>query len=140
MPAGATVFVTDGYDSGSFVWFTLQRNNYLSASQSAGVVFSRATAIEVRRRSEVLAPLVDPNWKVLTSLRLAEHSAHAAPRGQFHPLTADALMSACSDPQLGFVISHNDVGFAPLRHTHADAYRDWLLYDCDRVRLRSRAS
>ena len=69
IPEGSTVFVTNGRDSGSFVWFTLQRNNYLSPSQSAGVIFSRATALEVERRSKVLQPLTDPNFKILTSLR-----------------------------------------------------------------------
>jgi hypothetical protein len=134
IPPGSTVYVTNGYDSGSFVWFTLQRNNYLSSGQSAGVVFSRATALEVQRRSLVLLPLADPNWKMFTALR--EAASHVKPKGlqAFRPLTPGALISVCSDPQLGFVMSPDDVGFEPLRHAHAGAWHGWKLYDCDHVR------
>ena len=68
IPPTSTVLVVPAPDVGAFVWFTLQRPNYLSVDQSAGVVFSRATALEVQRRSQVLLPLMDPNWKILTSL------------------------------------------------------------------------
>src|SRR5208282_5447522 len=67
IPPGSTVLVADARNSGSFVWFTLERPNYLTLSQSAGVVFSRATAVEVRRRSEVLLPIMKPSWQVLTN-------------------------------------------------------------------------
>jgi hypothetical protein len=134
VPPGSTVYVTNGYDSGSFVWFTLQRNNYLSPGQSAGVVFSRATALEVARRSQVLLPLADPNWKMFTALR--EAASHTRPRSvqTFRPLTPSALISVCSDPQLGFVMSPDDVGFEPLHHVHAGAWNGWKLYDCDHIR------
>ncbi len=142
----STVFVTNGYDSGSFVWFTLERNNYLSPGQSAGVVFSRATALEVQRRSEVLLPLADPNWKMLTSLRNrgsgASPSLTAGARGatsphKFRPLTAQTLVAACRDPVLGFVVSPDDVGFDPVRHTQAGIWKDWKLYDCGHVRAQA---
>jgi hypothetical protein len=140
IPPASTVFVTNGRDSGSFVWFTLERNNYLSPGQSAGVVFSRATALEVRRRSEVLLPLVDPNWKMLTSLQHpAKGSAERA--GLNHrPLTSISLVGVCNDPALGFVISPDDVGFDPIRHTHEGAYRNWNLYNCSRVRASAQTS
>lgn len=131
---GSTVFVTNGHDSGSFVWFTLERNNYLSPGQSAGVVFSRATALEVRRRSEILLPLVDPSWKMRTSL---QHATSGAPGGaslNHYPLTSKSLISVCNDSALGFVISPDNVGFSPVRQAHNGAYRNWNLYDCNRVR------
>jgi hypothetical protein len=133
IPPSGTVFVTNGHDSGSFVWFTLERNNYLSPGQSAGVVFSPATALEVRRRSEVLLPLVDPNWKMLSSLQRARSERDAASQSH-RPLTPQALVGVCRDAALNFVISPDDVGFAPVRHTHSDAYQNWNLYDCNRVR------
>jgi hypothetical protein len=137
IPPTSTVFVTNGYDSGSFVWFTLERNNYLSPGQSAGVVFSRATALEVRRRSEVLLPLVDPNWKMLTSLRRTASGAAGAPLNH-HALTPRSLLDVCADSALGFVISPDSVGFDPIRHAHEGTYKNWNLYDCNRVRgLRS---
>jgi hypothetical protein len=138
IPAESTVFVTNGYDSGSFVWFTLQRNNYLSSGQSAGVVFSRATALEVQRRSEVLLPLGDPNWKMLTSLRnrkgVAPRSVASGSAQSFRRLTAQALVAVCHDPLLGFVVSPDDVGFDPIPHTHPGMWKNWKLYDCNHVR------
>jgi hypothetical protein len=150
IPAGSTVFVTNGYDSGSFVWFTLQRNNYLSPGQSAGVVFSRATALEVQRRSEVLSPLSDPNWKILTSLQDRSYGALPSTESAkvetsvsgssvrrstgFRNLSKQALIEVCQDSTLGFVISPDDVGFNPIKHVHFGIWRNWNLYDCGRVR------
>ncbi len=132
IPPTSTVLITPARDVGSFVWFTLGRPNYLAVDQSAGVVFSRVTSMEVRRRSEVLLPLMDPSWKIMTSLRAAAsgHKADAAPR----PLTAASLRRVCADPQLGFVISPMNVGFDPIRHERAGAWNDWNLYDCRKVR------
>ena len=140
IPPGSNVFVTNGYDSGSFVWFTLQRNNYLSPGQSAGVVFSRVTALEVQRRSEVLLPLTDPNWKILTRIRTSTpprsvaSTALSAGITGFRPLTAQSLVDVCQDPQLGFVISPDDAGFNPLIHSNPGIWKNWKLYDCNQVR------
>jgi hypothetical protein len=135
IPPASTVFVTNGHDSGSFVWFTLQRNNYLSPGQSAGVVFSRATALEVKQRSEVLVPLVNESWKVLSSLQRAKDAGNSSAAPYHRALTKDSLLHVCSDPALGFVISPDAVGFDPIVHTRADAYQTWKLYDCNRVRV-----
>jgi hypothetical protein len=133
IPATSTVLVTPAPDVGAFVWFTLGRPNYLAVDQSAGVVFSRATAVEIRRRSEVLLPLMDPDWKILTGLRAKSSNARKKD-ATTRPLTAKSLIQVCADPQLGFVISAKDVGFGPLRHDHAGAWKDWNLYDCRKVR------
>ena len=133
IPPTSTVLVTPTHDVGGFVWFTLQRPNYLAVDQSAGVVFSRATAMEVQRRSTVLLPLMDPNWKIMTSLRAAAVSgrkADAAPR----PLTATNLRQVCADPTLGFVISPADIGLPRMRHDRAGPWKDWNLYDCSLIR------
>jgi hypothetical protein len=133
IPPTSTVLVAPAQDVGAFVWFTLGRPNYLAVDQSAGVVFSRATAIEIRRRSEVLIPLMDPNWKMLTSLRTKSRDARRSD-ATTRPLTAKTLIGVCADPQLGFVISPKAVGFDPLRHEHAGTWKDWYLYDCRKVR------
>jgi hypothetical protein len=75
---------------------------------------------------------MDPNWKIMTSLRAAAsgHKADAAPLA----LTAKRLRQVCVDPQLGFVISPIDVGFHPVRHEQAGAWKDWNLYDCGKIR------
>jgi hypothetical protein len=133
IPPTSTVLVAPPPDVGAFVWFTLGRPNYLALDQSTGVIFSRATALEVRRRSQVLLPLMDPDWKILTRLRAksgSERKYEAASR----PLTPKNLIQVCADPQLGFVISPGNVGFDPLCHEHAGAWKDWNLYDCRKVR------
>jgi hypothetical protein len=133
IPPSSTVLVAPPVDVGAFVWFTLGRPNYLTVDQSSGVVFSRKTALEVRRRSEVLLPLMDPNWMILTSLR-----TNAVNKGKkqatTRPLTPKSLIQVCADPQLGFVISPAEVGFDPLRHKGAGAWQGWNLYDCRKVR------
>jgi hypothetical protein len=133
IPPTSTVLVVPPRDVGAFVWFTLGRPNYLALDQSTGVVFSRTTALEVRRRSELLLPLTDPDWKILSNLRaksLYGRTNEAATR----PLTSEKLIRVCADPQLGFVISPGKVGFDALRHEHAGAWKDWNLYDCRKVR------
>jgi hypothetical protein len=132
IPPTSMVLVAPSHDVGAFVWFTLDRPNYLSLDQSAGVVFSRATALEVRRRSEVLLPLMDPDWKILThshsqSVNVRNHQAAT------RPLTAKSLIQVCADPALGFVISPGNVGFGPVPHRDAGALKDWNLYDCRKV-------
>jgi len=134
--SAALEIATDGRNSGEFVWFTLLRTNYLTATQSTGVVFSRATAFEVQRRSEVLLPLMNPSWKIFTNNALirggeSEQSVHAV-----QPLTERSLVAICSDPELGFVVSRENIGFEPFRHRDADEWKDWNLYDCRRVRDR----
>ena len=139
IPPSSTVLLLPTRKSASFAWFTLERPSYISGGQSAGVVFSRATSLEVRRRSEVLLPLVYPDWKILATI-LEERSRRS--RGDSgpssipepKPLTAKALVGVCGDPELDFVIAKEDVGFDPLRHTHPGGFKNWNLYDCRRVR------
>jgi hypothetical protein len=136
IPPTATVLVTPPRDVGAFVWFTLERPNYMGLNQSSGVVFSRITALEVRRRSEVLLPLADPEWKILTSLR-TKSASDSRSKASARPLTAKNLIQVCMDPLLGFVVSPEEVGFDPLRHLHDGAWKDWNLYDCRKVRSSS---
>jgi hypothetical protein len=131
IPPTSTVLVAPNQDVGAFVWFTLQRPNYLSLDQSAGVVFSRETAMEVQRRSQVLLPLMNPEWKILTSLSQKLDKQKVDPKP---PLSADILVRICIDPQLGFVVSPQKVGFNPIIHQHVGAWKDWNLYDCAAVR------
>jgi hypothetical protein len=132
IPPTDTVLVAPPRDVGAFVWFTLARPNYLTLDQSSGVVFSRKTSLEVRRRSEVLLPLMDPDWKIMTSLTKSDRGKKK--EATTRPLTRKNLIAVCADPQLGFVISPENVGFDPLRHEHAGAWKDWNLYDCRKVR------
>jgi hypothetical protein len=76
---------------------------------------------------------MDPDWVIWTSLRAKPDRGRkkAAPT---RPLTLQNLLQVCADPQLGFVISPEKVGFDPVRHEHAGAWKDWNLYDCRKVR------
>jgi hypothetical protein len=130
--ATSTVLVAPAQDVGAFVWFTLKRPNYLALDQSAGVVFSRTTALEIRRRSEVLLPLTDPTWKIWSGIKLKSGHGSAAPVTR--PLTANALISICGDLVLGFVISPENVGIRSSTHTQEGAWKNWHLYDCSYVR------
>ena len=123
IPIDSNVFVMPSHNSASFAWFALERPSYLSVDQSAGVVFSRETAMEVRRRSEVLLPVLDPDWRLMTAAKSVSR-----------PLTRDRLEIVCNDPQLGFVVSRENVGFDPMRHTQSGRWKDWNLYDCRHVR------
>ena len=133
IPPTSSVYLADKYDTGEFAWFALDRPNYLSPDQSAGVVFARATALEIRRRSRVMAPLEKPDWKVQSSLR-DNHKPTDKKASGYSPLTAQSLVSVCNDPQLGFVIAKENVGFDAITHTPRGAWKDWNLYDCRRVR------
>ncbi len=120
----------------SFAWFTLERPSYLTVDQSSGVVFSRATALEVVRRSQVLLPIMDPDWKLLSKLRVAQDRgiSSSAPA---RPLTRERLMSICTDPQLGFVVAKKELGITAIQHTRPGIWKDYRLYDCDSVRTLS---
>ena len=129
IPPGDNVFVVPRYYTAGFAWFTLQRPSYLTVDQSSGVIFSRATAVEIRRRSEVLLPMEEPDWRLLS--RRATHS------GKFDaaalPLTRDRLVRICADPELNFVVAREEVGFEPIRHHHPGIWDGWNLYDCRQV-------
>jgi hypothetical protein len=139
IPPYSNVLLLPASISATFMWFTLDRPSYLSVGQSAGVVFSAATAAEVRRRADVLVPLGDPDWTILSSIAEVRRrrAAHLPPLPvpPPRPLTAAALKSICGDPALGFVIAQENVGFDPLVHRHPGIRRDWSLYDCRRVRM-----
>jgi hypothetical protein len=129
IPAGENVFVPSSYYSAAFTWFTLQRPSYLTVDQSSGAIFSRDSSIEIRRRSQVLLPLEQPDWRLMSGResRRGKLEARAA------PLTRERLEQICRDPALNFVVAQEDVGFEPLPHRGSGAWRGWNLYDCKRV-------
>jgi hypothetical protein len=132
IPADASVFVAPAHNSPKFAWFTLQRPSYLTVDQSSGVVFSRATALEVRRRAEVLLPLMNPDWRLLSNMTKAR-TGNGGDSTSIQPITRERLIGLCSDPQLNFVIARQNLGFDPIRHEGYGPWKDWNLYDCRRV-------
>jgi hypothetical protein len=132
IPLTSTVLVTPARDVGAFVWFTLRRPNYLAVDQSAGVVFSRTTALEVQRRSIVLLPVMEPNWMIFTHLQQRTANNRKSESND-QILTAKKLTQICMDPSLGFVISPQNIGFHAWPHRRAGAWAGWNLYSCRRV-------
>jgi hypothetical protein len=132
IPPTSNVLIVPTAKSASFAWFTLERPNYLSVDQSAGVVFSRATALEIRRRSQVLLPITKPDWQILSQITQEAHGKKL--EDMTRPLTSQRLVDICQDPELGYVIAKENVGFEPIRHTHVGGFKNWNLYDCQRVR------
>ena len=129
IPPGDNVLVVPRYYSAGFAWFTLQRPSYLTVDQSSGVIFSRSTAAEVRRRSDVLLPLQEPDWRLLSRRAKRDGKFDAASS----PLTRDVLVQICSAPELNFVVARENVGFDPIPHRRPGIGEVWNLYDCKHV-------
>jgi hypothetical protein len=139
IPPDRTVLVTPAQDAGKFVWFSLQRPQYLSADQSAGVVFSRATALEVKRRSEVLLPIEQPDWKFMSAMSAMSANTVTGTKKEVtqRPVTAEQLSSVCQDPALGFVMTKEIAGVESLRRMERGKWKGWGLYDCQSRRATS---
>ncbi len=131
IPPTSNVFVVPAHNAPTFAWFTLERPSYLTVDQSSGVVFSRATALEIRRRSQVLLPLMKPDWKLLSNLNKARSVSDpvSSPRA----LTRDDLVSLCSDPELNFIVAKENLGFDAILHKHPGSRQGWSLYNCQHV-------
>jgi hypothetical protein len=138
IPPAGNVLILPTRKSAAFAWFTLERPSYISVDQSAGVVYSSATAQEIRRRSEVLLPVAEPDWKILSQIQ--QEARGKKLENLTRPLTAKSLVEVCADPLLGFVVARESVGFEPLRHPQPGAWKDWNLYDCRRVRSTASAT
>jgi len=132
IPADSNVLVVPSPVSAAFAWFILERPSYLSTDQSSGVVFSRQTELEIRRRSVVVLPLWDTNWRLRSRMH-APKSGSTNPLSSYRPLTRNSLIRVCHDPKLNFVIAKENVGFDPMPHSRNDSWKDWKLYDCRRV-------
>jgi hypothetical protein len=136
IPPTSNVLLVPLPTNAAFAWVTLNRPSYISVNQSSGVVFARATALEIRRRSEVLLPIAEPDWKIMTRInarKLSKQPIDIPPER----LTVESLARACADPQLGFVVAKEDVGYVPSRHNQAGPWKDWNLYDCGQIRMPS---
>jgi hypothetical protein len=132
IPPTSNVLLVPTRNSAGFVWFSLLRPSYLSVNQAAGVVFSSETAQEIRRRSDVLLPIMEPDWKLLSQNTLIDQGKKL--EGQTRPLTVERLTAICSDPQLGFVVAKEFLGFRALTHTQSGEWKNWNLYDCRQIR------
>ncbi len=109
-------------------WLLLERPNFISRSQSAGVVFSRDTALAVKERVVALRSLVDEEWL------LAVWSDTDSKRRLVRPLTIARLRDICAHPELAFVVSRDDIGLPALVHASTPQWTGNRLYSCAQVR------
>jgi hypothetical protein len=128
VPPGALVYWVEEPDK---AWFWLRRANYLSFSQSAGMVFARGTAIEAARRTRFAraANPVDANLDWQARKRVAVPVPPAVP--------ASAACSACDDPLLDFVIAPRPSGGAAADFRDPATGRAYTLYPCSLLRAQA---
>ncbi len=128
IPPDATVYWQDNF---LYTWFLLGQGNYASAQQSVGVVFSRQTAQETRRRLARISAFsatdsdIGPDGMLLPVNR--QPPVHA-------PQAAD-LATLCQDPILHSVILRLPLG-AAAHPTWVDPVGNgtWYLHRCDSFR------
>jgi hypothetical protein len=95
IPKNTTVYFEQGVQA---CWFMLRRQQYMSPYQTAGIVFSRGTAVESKRRADLLFKagfkdgIFPRDWK---------HMAEVSPPEP----TLGAFNALCQDPALDYVIT-----------------------------------
>ncbi len=110
--------------SGIGPWFLLNRRAYISPSQTVGVVFTRAGALEMARRARAIAAYQDPQanlgWR---------------PTRQFEPQLTPALaVQLCNLPELDFIVRDRNPPFRASDNTVGGVLEDYELVDCRRIR------
>lgn len=122
IPVDAVVYWKDNVE---MTWFTLGRANYASALQTAGVVFSRQTAIEGKRRMDRLAALGGED-----SIFDWGGDASRLPKA-----SVKGLVHVCHDPVLGYVILSKDFGVGVIeQYFEKQTGKYFYLYDCALLR------
>lgn len=122
IPVDAVVYWEN---NAKMTWFALGRANYASKLQVAGVVFSRQTAIEGKRRMDSLAAL-----GLKDSIFDRGGNASRLPKASVR-----GLVHVCHDPVLGYVILSKDFGVGVIeRHFEKMTGKYFYLYDCTYLR------
>jgi hypothetical protein len=120
-------------------WYLLDRPSYYSIHQSAGDIFSRAKAIEIQRRAELIGAALNAAGADAPSQ--TGSAAHKLVRpANADKLNARGLALACNDPDLSYVVSWSPLGtpVSPTLTPNPLKPRNRLrLFDCVRVRTLS---
>lgn len=113
-------------DKPTYTWFLLERANYMSSEQSAGLVFSRPTALEAKRRADRLASLGVRDG-IFDKSRPAS-SALTTP-------SLGGLVWACADAELDFIVHGTNFGEGIVADQSFSGSKHKLyLYDCSKLR------
>jgi hypothetical protein len=116
----------------SYPWFALQVGSYATQHQAAGVIFSRATALEAKRRLKRIAPL-----NPYQSLDWKREPISAR---DVLPVTDMAMRRVCEDTVLGHIILHAPVPDSsphhviPVRFDSRSPAVTVYIYDCSLMR------
>ena len=92
-------------------WYLLERSSYYSPHQVAGDIFSRAKAVEIRRRARLITQVVQseqgdlPTENVPPPRMLVSADAKSLPTAPV--LTEKSLALLCADPALDFYVTQN---------------------------------
>jgi hypothetical protein len=84
-------------------WVLLNRTNYISGLQTSGMIFSRASALELETRAQALGQFVAP----ATFLSWSGASSHLS-------LSRDQLKGICSSGAFGYLVTSVDLGVPPV--------------------------
>jgi hypothetical protein len=95
IPEDASVYCEQGVEA---CWFVLRRQNYMSPYQTAGIVFSRKTAFEAKRRADLL---FNAGFNDGVFPRHWSNGRHAKPPKP----TVKAFDLLCQDPVLDYIIT-----------------------------------
>jgi hypothetical protein len=104
------------------VWMLLGRPSYLSVIQTSGMVFSRGTALEMKRRAALLGAAIGPSAFMSWT-----------PAGSAMALSPQQLMSACDARVFDFLVTSADLGRDPVANLPAASNaggRSLRLYRC----------
>ncbi len=119
-----------------YAWFLLGQGNYASLQQSVGVVFSRQSANEARRRLARISAFGSADSDIGADGTLI--SSRVLPSSRL-PQLAD-LATLCRDPVLDFVILRQSLGASPLpQWMDPLGNGPWYLHRCEDFRPRAAA-
>ena len=104
LPAHPTIYVD--WANTEDIWLDMHANSYLHLNQTIGVMFSRATSMEVIRRAMYVAPF--ERWRYRTPSRSRNVMGVSVKRlfGDIRPTqpAAAALTRLCSDPVIDLAV------------------------------------
>jgi hypothetical protein len=119
IPPGSNVFWSE---SALETWMLLQRPNYLTVVQTSGMMFSRATALELERRARALSAVVPAD----AYLRLSGGGAGIGP-------SAQQLERACATNEFQFLVTPVRLDWQPAAAVPASVWHSsggLRLYRC----------
>lgn len=119
IPAGSDVFWSE---SPLDTWVLLERPSYLSVAQTSGMLFSRASALELQRRAQALSAVVPP-------AAYLDFSGNGAGLGP----SPSQLQSACASREFKFLVTGAKLSWPPLAQLPAATWHSsggLSLYRC----------